>query len=89
MIDNLEDAWREAAEQNGRPRVDRSQGRPNMADDKSKVGRQDRARISLDKDYEVIDFAQKHGITSERAREIIKQAGGKRDLADEIAGRWK
>ncbi len=56
-----------------------------MADDKSKVGREDRARIAQSEDYEVNDFAQKHGISPQRALEIIAEAGGNRDRADEIA----
>ena len=56
-----------------------------MADDKSKVGREDRARVSGSEDYEVTDLAQKHGITAQRAREIIAEAGGNGDRADEIA----
>jgi Protein of unknown function (DUF3606) len=34
-----------------------------MPDDKTKVGKPDRSRVSGDQDYEVQQFAEKHGIT--------------------------
>jgi predicted metal-binding transcription factor (methanogenesis marker protein 9) len=46
-----------------------------MSDDKSKVGKADRDRVSLSEEYEVTDLAQKFGITAEQAREAIKSAG--------------
>ena len=58
-----------------------------MADDKKKVGRPDRSRVARNEDYEVNDFAHKHGISVQRALEIIAEAGGSRDRADEIARR--
>jgi hypothetical protein len=60
-----------------------------MADDKSKQGGQDRRRVSGSEDYEVEYFATKHSLTAEKARAIIKQAGGNRAKADEIAGKQK
>jgi hypothetical protein len=64
-------------------------GGENMTDDKSKQGARDRSRVSGSEDYEVEYFAKKHGLTAEKAREIIKQAGGNRAKADEIAGNQK
>ncbi|RYE45689.1 MAG: DUF3606 domain-containing protein [Hyphomicrobiales bacterium] len=58
-----------------------------MADDKKKVGRSDRTRVAQSEDYEVNDFAHRHGISAQRALEIIAEAGGSRDWADEIARR--
>lgn len=43
--------------------------------------------MAKSEDNEVNDFAHKHGITAQRALEIIAEAGGSRDRADEIARR--
>jgi len=57
-----------------------------MSDNKNKVGGQDRARVALDQPYEVEDFHQKHShLTHEQAVEIIRETGGNRKKADEIA----
>jgi hypothetical protein len=37
-----------------------------MADDKSIVGGQDRARVASEEDYEVQAFARRHGMTPTR-----------------------
>ncbi len=60
-----------------------------MADDKSKVGGQDRSRVSAEEPYEVSYFAQKHGIPAELAREIIKKHGPNRAEADKAAEQAK
>lgn len=46
-----------------------------MADNKEKVGKQDRDRISLSEEYEVRDWSEKFGITPDKLREAVKQAG--------------
>jgi hypothetical protein len=46
-----------------------------MSDDKSKVGKGDRDRVSGSEEYEVTDLAQKFGITAAQAREVIKSHG--------------
>jgi hypothetical protein len=57
-----------------------------MSDDKSKVGRQDRARVAISQDYEVEDFRQKHDhLTHAEAVLILKEAGGDRTKADALA----
>jgi hypothetical protein len=57
-----------------------------MADDKSKVGRQDRGRIAAGQDYEVEDFHRRHNhLTHEQAVEIIRAAKGNRKKADALA----
>ena len=57
-----------------------------MSDDKTKVGGQDRNRIAMAQDYEVEDFHQKRKhLSHERAKQIIKAAGGNRQKADEMA----
>lgn len=60
-----------------------------MADDKTKVGRQDRARVASSEPYEVAYFARKHGISTEDAQRIIKRHGPDRDAADKAASRLK
>lgn len=57
-----------------------------MPDDKSNQGGQDRARVSAEQPYEVAYFAQKHGLSQEKAREIIKQHGPSREACDAAAG---
>jgi len=57
-----------------------------MADDKSKVGGQDRARVALSQPYEVEDFHQKHKhLSHEEATQIIKETKGDREKADALA----
>jgi hypothetical protein len=46
-----------------------------MADDKTKSGGQDRARISLSEDYEVRDWAQKFGVTPDELKAAVKVVG--------------
>ena len=60
-----------------------------MGDDKNNQGRQDRSRVAAEQQYEVSYFADKHGITLEEARAIIKKAGPSRPDADAAANRLK
>jgi hypothetical protein len=46
-----------------------------MADDKTKSGGQDRARISLSEDYEVRDWAKKYGVTPDELKAAVKAVG--------------
>ena len=46
-----------------------------MSDDKTKVGGQDRTRISLSDDYEVRDWAKKFGVTTEQLSAAVKRVG--------------
>jgi hypothetical protein len=46
-----------------------------MSDDKSKVGAQDRARINVEEDYELADWAQKFGVSPERLKEAVAAVG--------------
>jgi len=41
-----------------------------MPDDKTKVGQPDRSRVSADQDYEVQQFAEKHGLTPRQVRDL-------------------
>jgi hypothetical protein len=49
-----------------------------MADDKKNTGEPDRSRVSGSEDYEIRDFAQKYGISSAEARELIRKHGNDR-----------
>jgi len=53
-----------------------------MTDDKTNVGAQDRARVSAEEPYEVAYFAKKHGLSTEKAREIIEKHGPSREACD-------
>jgi len=52
-----------------------------MADDKSKVGGQDRKRINVNEDCELRDWAARFGVSIERLRETVLLVG---DHADEV-----
>jgi hypothetical protein len=56
-----------------------------MPDDLNDRGPQDRARIAEEEPYEVAYFARKHGLSSERAREIIDRYGPSREACDRAA----
>jgi hypothetical protein len=60
-----------------------------MADDKTKVGNQDRSRVAGGEGYEVEYFAQKHGITPGEARNLIRQHGNNRERLDREAEKLK
>jgi len=60
-----------------------------MADDKSKVGGQDRARIAREQQYELNYFAERHGLSASEARKILKESGPDRESADVAAMRIK
>ena len=50
-----------------------------MADDKSNVGGQDRARVAGGQDYEVRDFAEANNISVEQAQQLIERHGNSRE----------
>jgi hypothetical protein len=50
-----------------------------MADDKSKTGKRDRARVAAGQDYEVHHLAREAGITTDQAQQLIKAYGNDRD----------
>lgn len=52
-----------------------------MADDKTKVGGQDRIRINVNEDYEVRDWTQSLGVTEEQLRRAVAEVG---DQAGEV-----
>lgn len=53
-----------------------------MADDLTNRGAQDRSRISGGEGYEVEYFANKHKISVEQARELIRKHGNNRSALD-------
>ncbi|MEH6721305.1 MAG: DUF3606 domain-containing protein [Aurantimonas endophytica] len=60
-----------------------------MADDKTKTDGRDRSKVSGSEPYEVSYFAQKHGLSMDKAREIIAAHGPSREDADAAAERSK
>jgi hypothetical protein len=60
-----------------------------MSDDKSKQGSGDRSRVAAGEGYEVEHFANKHGISTEEARRLIKEHGNNRAKLDAAASKMK
>jgi hypothetical protein len=58
-----------------------------MADDKSMVGEPDRSRVAKGERYEVADFAARHGISSDEARELIERFGNDRATLEREAAK--
>jgi len=56
-----------------------------MPDDKTKVGKPDRSRVSADQDYEVRNIAEKFGLTVDRVRELMLRVGNDRDDVEKAA----
>ena len=56
-----------------------------MSDDKTMVGGRDRSRVAGDQDYELDDFALKHGISRDQARSLIERFGNDREKLDAAA----
>jgi len=60
-----------------------------MADDKTNRGAQDRAKAAAGQDYEVRYLAEKHGLSPDQARDLIKKHGNDRATLDAAARRLK
>jgi hypothetical protein len=58
-----------------------------MADNKSKKGGADRARVAGGEGYEVSYFARKHGISSDQARDLIVKVGNDREKLNAAAAK--
>jgi hypothetical protein len=56
-----------------------------MPDDKSHVGEPDRSRVAGEQDYEVSYLAEKYGLTTEQARDLINRVGNDREKLEEEA----
>ena len=50
-----------------------------MADDKSNIGGQDRARINVNEDYELRDWSKKFGVTPDELKKAVKKVGTSAD----------
>ena len=59
----------------------------NMADDKTKVGGQDRQRINLAEEYEVRDWVKSLGVTEEELRKAVADVGDEADKVREHLGK--
>ena len=53
-----------------------------MSDNKDMVGGPDRTRVAGSEDYEVGDFARRHGITPDEVREMIARVGNSREALE-------
>lgn len=60
-----------------------------MANDGNRNIPSDRARVAGEQDYEVRYFAEKHGITTEQAEQLIAEHGNSREALDEAARQMK
>jgi hypothetical protein len=60
-----------------------------MADDKSMVGGADRDRVAAGEDYEVNDFARRHGLSPDEVRQMIARVGNSRDALEQEVVRRK
>lgn len=58
-----------------------------MADDKTKMDERDRSRVAAGEDYEVRYFADRHGITMDKARDLIRRFGNDREQLEKEASR--
>lgn len=56
-----------------------------MTDDKSKRDFRDRHRVSGEEDYEVQYFAERHGLTPDQVRELIRKHGNNREALEAAA----
>jgi hypothetical protein len=56
-----------------------------MADDKTKTGKQDRARVAATQDYEIRDFADKFDISPAQAKRLIERHGNDHGMLEREA----
>ncbi|MBN9306462.1 MAG: hypothetical protein BGO82_20430 [Devosia sp. 67-54] len=60
-----------------------------MTDHKDMVGDPDRARVAGGEDYEVRDFARRHGIAPDEVRDMIERVGNSREALEREVQRIK
>jgi hypothetical protein len=60
-----------------------------MADDKTKTGREDRSRVAANQDYETRDFADKFDISPAQAKRLIERHGNDRGMLEREAKKLK
>ena len=58
-----------------------------MADDKSIIGEPDRSRVAKNERYEVSDFASRHSISIDEARDLIDRFGNDRATLEREAAK--
>ena len=59
-----------------------------MADDRFKIGGQDRTRINVSQEYEVRDWSKKFGVTAEQLKAAVKAVGNDaRSVETHLKGR--
>lgn len=58
-----------------------------MPDDKTKMDQRDRSQVAGGEDYEVRYLAERHNISMDKARELIRKHGNDRATLDEAASR--
>lgn len=56
-----------------------------MADNKSNIGEPDRSRVAAGERYEVQHLAERTGISTNEARELIERFGNDRDMLEREA----
>jgi hypothetical protein len=56
-----------------------------MADDKTEVGQPDRSRVAGGERYEVQHLAERTGISSDQARDLIQRFGNDRETLEREA----
>ncbi len=60
-----------------------------MSDDKSKVGKPDRDRVSANEPYEVNHLAKKFNLEPERVKKVIEKEGPMRKDVEQALGKLK
>jgi hypothetical protein len=60
-----------------------------MADDKSKIGGPERARVAANQEYEVRDFADRFDISPAQAKRLIERHGNDRGMLEREARKLK
>jgi len=60
-----------------------------MADNRSQVGEPDRSRLAASERYEIQHLAERHGISTDEARELIERFGNDRDTLDREAAKLR
>ncbi|RYE11375.1 MAG: DUF3606 domain-containing protein [Hyphomicrobiales bacterium] len=60
-----------------------------MADDKTFVAGQDRARVAAEEEYQVAAFARRHGMSPDEVIEMIERIGNDRDALEREAAKLR
>ena len=60
-----------------------------MADNRSQVGEPDRGRVAAAERYDIQHLAERHGISTDEARELIERFGNDRDTLDREADKLR